>query len=444
MGWGDGRGNFSFEEISTGLGNHMSRLADLDGDGDLDIVMKPYNFGAPRVDVFLNNGTHVPLSLTNWVPHLIDASLPAISIFIQAADLDGDGDLDLVAGGWWWANPGLLSEPWIRHTIGSDFNNLVAIGDFDGDGDTDLFGTTGVGAAPNHTLRWARNDGSGNFEVLDNIQSGTAGDFPQGRLVGTFQAGLHQVFISWHDGAGGIQALTIPADPVHDTWPMQIITPTTETEDLSAGDIDADGDLDILLGTSWLENTGTNWITHVLGSVTDLGGDPDRNDLADIDHDGDLDAVVGLEDAEEILWFENPQPNGDVTGLWTRHLIGRVPGQGLSMDTRDLDGDHDPEVVVGEHRGTDVNRVHHLRKRRLERELAEPRHRHSTDDNHRSPRRHPTYRYGWGRRFRHHLAGLDEPESVVVRKYGTGTAHGAGGQAGPFAQRWHLHRKCSD
>ncbi|MCB1101914.1 MAG: VCBS repeat-containing protein, partial [Kiritimatiellae bacterium] len=55
--WGDGTGEFTFELISTGIANHMSRLADADGDGDLDIVMKPYNFGAPRVDVFLNNGT---------------------------------------------------------------------------------------------------------------------------------------------------------------------------------------------------------------------------------------------------------------------------------------------------------------------------------------------------------------------------------------------------
>jgi hypothetical protein len=40
-----------------GHGWHEARVADLDGDGDLDILNKPYNWQTPRVDVWLNNGT---------------------------------------------------------------------------------------------------------------------------------------------------------------------------------------------------------------------------------------------------------------------------------------------------------------------------------------------------------------------------------------------------
>jgi sugar phosphate isomerase/epimerase len=55
--YGDGRGNFRKTVLSTGRGFHEGKLADLDGDGDLDILCKPYNWGAPGVDVWLNNGT---------------------------------------------------------------------------------------------------------------------------------------------------------------------------------------------------------------------------------------------------------------------------------------------------------------------------------------------------------------------------------------------------
>ena len=102
IGWGDGAGGFTLEQISQGICNHMSRLTDLDGDHDLDILMKPYSLGAPRVDVLLNNGTTQPLSLTNWVTHLIEDSLPNRAIFIEAGDLrgwrQGSGRWGLVVG----------------------------------------------------------------------------------------------------------------------------------------------------------------------------------------------------------------------------------------------------------------------------------------------------------------------------------------------------------
>ena len=55
--YGDGQGHFRKTVLATGHGFHEGKLADLDGDGDLDILNKPYTWDAPRIDVWLNNGT---------------------------------------------------------------------------------------------------------------------------------------------------------------------------------------------------------------------------------------------------------------------------------------------------------------------------------------------------------------------------------------------------
>jgi hypothetical protein len=55
--YGDGRGNFLKKLVATGIDNHESRIADLDGDGDPDIVIKPYESDTPRIDIWLNGGT---------------------------------------------------------------------------------------------------------------------------------------------------------------------------------------------------------------------------------------------------------------------------------------------------------------------------------------------------------------------------------------------------
>ena len=58
--YGDGRGRFVKTLVATGVDNHESRVADLDGDGDLDIVVKPYTRDAPGLDIWLNARHRAP------------------------------------------------------------------------------------------------------------------------------------------------------------------------------------------------------------------------------------------------------------------------------------------------------------------------------------------------------------------------------------------------
>ena len=51
---GDGKGNFSKHVVARGFAVHEGRLVDLDGDGDLDVLGKPYTWNAPRLDIWLN------------------------------------------------------------------------------------------------------------------------------------------------------------------------------------------------------------------------------------------------------------------------------------------------------------------------------------------------------------------------------------------------------
>jgi len=340
--FGNGEGSFTKTVIAEGFGVHEAKIDDLDGDGDSDILGKPYNWDTPRLDIWLSENK---LALDKWRRHVIDPNKPWKAVFIESADMDNDGQSDIITGGWWYKNPGSCDGKWLRNPIGSLLKNMAAVFDVDGDGDLDVLGTQGEGAIPNDRLVWAKNNGLGKFNITMNVARGN-GDFLQGTAVGRFQIkGPVEVALSWHISGKGIQKLTVPDQLQSDTWPLQKISSISQDECLSAGDIDRDGDFDLLLGTQWLRNDGSSWSSFGLSASE---GRPDRNRLTDINGDGRLDAVVGFEAISKkgkLVWYEQDKLP---TSVWKEYLIARIVGP-MSLDVGDIDNDGDIDIVAGEH-----------------------------------------------------------------------------------------------
>jgi hypothetical protein len=67
--YGDGNGNFRKTIFKKGFEFHEARVADLDGDGDMDILSKPYSWKTPRIDIWLQNGTGPRIRAAEKIKH---------------------------------------------------------------------------------------------------------------------------------------------------------------------------------------------------------------------------------------------------------------------------------------------------------------------------------------------------------------------------------------
>ena len=155
---------FTAANIDTSAdGAQGVHIADIDGDGDLDIVSASKN--DDTIAWYENNGATDP---TFTAANIATSADGAGDVYV--ADIDGDGDLDIVSASEtddtiaWYENDG-ASDPSFTATdiaTSADYTTAVFVGDLDGDGDLDI-----VSSSQNDdTIAWYENNGAAGNHLL--------------------------------------------------------------------------------------------------------------------------------------------------------------------------------------------------------------------------------------------------------------------------------------
>ena len=318
-----------FNPSGVGVQNFSApEFVDLNGDGKLDLLLG--NGSSARVGYFANLGSAMPPKFaadTAMLSSIYGSGMAGTnSDYPAACDLDGDKDVDLVVGGYngllFYRNIGdTITPQWQRDTtVFSAINTLIgsdakpAFADLDGDGDLDVLIGIGEslfgGPTPGITLGF-RNIGTRaqpNFVQADSLVTGipdiglnsypTLKDLDNDGDYDLLLGRDLQTFV-YYRNMGTVSAPTW----VGNSTTFNIVESTTYWKDPTFYDLDNDGDFDLTYGTS----DGTLYVYQNIGSrtapqfqynpayfqVVRIAGNGASVSLADFDNDGDNDMISG-------------------------------------------------------------------------------------------------------------------------------------------------------
>jgi hypothetical protein len=267
-------------------------------------------------------------------------------------DIDGDGYPDIVWAGSvlaWYRYPG-----WNKTVIakaGQEFTTDMQAGDMDGDGDLDIV----VPDGEKGSIAWFENP-------RPAADPGNPAKW-QDHFIGMQGAWAHDVEVGDVNGDGKLDVLTRKKETLlwlqrgPDSFERIEIAGTLENGEGSAlADLNRDGRLDIVQGGYWMEcpadprgrwtrhDIDTNWPRQI--AVT----------AADLNLDGRLDVIVGpAESAGRLVWYEAPAEAA--AGRWTTHLIDDGAAYLHTFKAADINNDGVLEVIAAEMHQSEKKRV---------------------------------------------------------------------------------------